>query len=465
MRARLRPRPALIAALVAGPAAAALPWWLPGVVVRLRMWVFARVNGDEGIPVPGDVVDLAHFREVYSHPAANGRSRGARLSDLFWYWLAPGPELHQEHLEPGERYEQVARCTRRILSVPRTRAEELASRCAADVLDGVRDGGLVRLRDLAMPIWADFYYELVFGEPCPPRARRLIVDNATDVVTALKCSGPRHMRRRHRLTGFLEARLASGGAPHELPPGMTTGEHALYLQGTFFNTAIVQTSEALAHVLMILARHPEAHERVLADDAYLDRVIEETFRRYPLFGIAHRITTDEIHVGDAVLPTGSVLCFNYPEFHRAGFDEPDRFDPSRWERLTMRDANHIPFGIAANRPCPAWRLAPITLRVAVRETLARFTPQTTAAHSRPLPNRGPCLLVPRSPGEGRSRSLTRRRALLGYVWVRDRWEDVGSSVVQLVLGTYMVLDARRLRLCQRHFDAAGTDREPPGRSF
>jgi hypothetical protein len=35
---------------------------------------------------------------------------------------------------------------------------------------------------------------------------------------------------------------------------------------------------------------------------------------------------------------------------------------------------------------------------------------------------------------------------------RDRWEDVGRSGVQLVLGTYMVWEARKLRLCQRYFE-------------
>jgi hypothetical protein len=34
---------------------------------------------------------------------------------------------------------------------------------------------------------------------------------------------------------------------------------------------------------------------------------------------------------------------------------------------------------------------------------------------------------------------------------RDRWGDVWRSLVQLVLGTYMVWDARRQRLCARHF--------------
>src|SRR5580693_329496 len=87
---------------------------LPKTILALRMWIFERINGPEGIAVPGDLVGVRDFKRIYSHPAANGRSKGAALSDLFWYWLSPGPELHQEHLEPGERYEEVARATRRF---------------------------------------------------------------------------------------------------------------------------------------------------------------------------------------------------------------------------------------------------------------------------------------------------------------------------------------------------------------
>jgi hypothetical protein len=436
---------------------ASLPYWLPKVIVELRMRLFAHINGEEGITIPGDLVDARHFKEVYSHPAANGRSRGAALSDLFWYWLSPGAGIHQEHLEPGDRYEEVARTTRRILAMPRSAAEALAARCSANALRAIHNARLVRLRDVMMPMWAEFYYEVVFGDRCPPQARELIVANADDVVTALKCCGLRHMDRRDRLTRFLVDRLDAGAVPHQLPAGMSTRERALYLQGTFFNTAIVQTSEAMAHLLMVLARHPEAQARAARDDRYLDLVMEETFRLFPLFGIAHRITSAEIAVTDgATIPAGSVLCFDYPAFHRIGFDHPERFDPSRWERLSVRDASHIPFGVAANRSCPAWRLAPIVMRVAARETLTRFALYTSASHTRSMPNRGPCLLVPR---EGQR---CPRRAPLAYMWLRDRSEDVGRSVVQLVLGTYMVRDARRQRLCQRHFEAQ--ENVPPVRA-
>jgi hypothetical protein len=460
----LIPLGALAAALVV----ASLPYWLPPAVVALRGRLFTRINGDEGVAIPGPLVPASRFKQVYSHPAADGRSRGAVLSDLFWYWLAPGPEIHQEHLEPGERYEAIARTTRRILAVPRSTVEELAAACAARVLDeqGVRVARLVRLRDLMMPIWAEFYYELVFGERCPPAVRALIVGNANDVVTALKCCGLRHMERRHRLTRCLIEKLQAGALPHVLPERLSVEERALYLQGVFFNTAVVQTSEGMAHLLMALAQHQDVQDRLaanLADDRYLDHTIAETFRLYPLFGISHRITSADIAVDErTVLARGSVLCFNHLEYHQSGFDDGGRFAPERWEALVARDVPYIPFGVTANRPCPAQGLAPITMRAAAREVLRRFACYTGAAHTRSIPNRGPCLLVARAAPFG----ARRRRALLLFLGFRDRWEDVWRSLVQLVLGTYMVWDARRLRLCERYFAAQDTARGPvePGAS-
>lgn len=441
--------PAAGAGLLAGTlAVASLPRWLPARVVALRMWIFSRINGDEGITIPGPLVDAGQFKQVYSHPAANGRSRGAALSDLFWYWLSPGPDVHQEHLEPGERYEEVAQTTRRILSIPAAQIEELATRYTAEACPEVEAQRTVRLRDVTMPIWAGVFSEIVFGERCSPATRDLIVANADDVVTALKCCGLRHMDRRNRLTRFLADHLDQ--VPHPLPASLSPEERALYLQGTFFNTAVVQMSEAMAHLLAVLAHHQDLQATLDAhpeDQRLLHHVMDETMRLYPLFGIAHRITSASIVVDDrTTLPAGSVLCFNYPAFHQTGFEDPERFDPGRWEGLSAKDANHIPFGVAANRPCPAWHLAPIALRAATREVLRRFTLHSSAGHTRSIPNRGPCLLVPQG---SRPRRLDTTLTLMR---LQDGWEDVWRSLVQLTLGTYMVWDARRRRLCEQHFE-------------
>jgi hypothetical protein len=144
-----------------------------------------------------------------------------------------------------------------------------------------------------------------------------------------------------------------------------------------------------------------------------------------------------------------VLCFNYPAYHAMGFDRPASFDPERWRDVAARESTHyIPFGVPANRPCPAGGIAPLTMRVVAREVLARFDLHSTAGHVRSIPNRGPCLLVRR----GGADRADQRVSALARMRRRDEWEDISRSIVQLVLGTVMVLDARRQRLAQRYFE-------------
>ena len=135
---------------------ASLPYWLPPAVMRLRMKIFTRINGEEALQVPNETLGPADFRRIYEHPGAHGRSRGARLSDLFWYWLSPGPALPQEHLEDGPRYDKLATLTGRVLAMPRSNVEALADKCAGETpeLDTSAEWRFARLRDMVMPFWA-----------------------------------------------------------------------------------------------------------------------------------------------------------------------------------------------------------------------------------------------------------------------------------------------------------------------
>ncbi|KUO17447.1 cytochrome P450 [Streptomyces dysideae] len=439
---------------------AALPYWLPRAVIGLRVRIFAWVGGEEGIRAPGREVPAEEFKKVYGHPAANGRSRGAALSDLFWYWLSPGPEVHQEHLEPGPRYDDVARTTRQILAgLSREQWTELVGRCTRRVL-GELDGDArvhrVRLRDLMMPVWAEVYYEVVFRAPCPRHVRDLITGNADDVVSALKCTSLRHMDRRARLTAHLRDRLAHDPPPVPLPASLSPREQAYYLQGTFFNTAVVQMSEAMAHLLLVLATHRPVQDRLFTDAEdpdLLDRVINETLQHFPLFGVAHRITSGEIpREGRAPIPAGSVLLFNYPEYQGSGGDV---FDPDRWLNPDSKPSAYIPFGVTANRPCPARGFAVLTMRVAAEDVLHRFRLESSAEHTRSLPSRGPCLLVPRT-----GAAPAPRRTRLAAMRLADRWAAVPRSLTQLVLGSYMVWDARRQGLCRNYFAASSGGSAP-----
>jgi hypothetical protein len=100
-------------------------------------------------------------------------------------------------------------------------------------------------------------------------------------------------------------------------------------------------------------------------------------------------------------------------------------------------------------------MALIMMRVAARELLRRVRFRSSILHTRSIPNRGPCLAIPRS----LDCNARLERAQLFWMRLRDRWEDVGRSILQLVLGTYMVWDARRLRLCQRYFEAKDSEHD------
>ena len=441
---------------------ATTPIWLPDMVTSLRIWLFARINGREGILVPGPRIGPEKFKELYAHPAAVGRSKGAKLSDLFWYWLAPGPELHQEHLEPGERYAAAARATRAILARSK-------KNCAPEILRSLRlvtagRSGFIRLRDEFMPAWADFYFRAVFGAEPTATERRAIVANARDVVNALKLTSFRHLRARERLTELLLKRIECASTRPVLPEGYSAREAALHLQGVFFNTAIVQSSEALAHLLMNLALNPEVQTELAknpADSAAWHRALAETFRLHPLFGVAHRILRADIKVDErTTLPRGTVLCFDFEAYHHSGFPDADRFLPQRWLALSERDAHYLPFGSPSNRACPAQAVAEETIIAAAAELIGRFRFHSAARHARSLANRGPCWIEPRDAPERRGR----RVAAVAFINVRDRFEDVARSVAQLAFGIAMVVDARRAKPCERHFASAPDRGEPVQKS-
>jgi hypothetical protein len=198
----------------------------------------------------------------------------------------------------------------------------------------------------------------------------------------------------------------------------------------------------MAHLLLAIAQHPRVQDRVRREPGYLDAVIDETMRVWPLFGIAHRITTAGIDVSPPIT-AGSVVLFDYPGFQGGG-DAPAEFDPDRWQPGNARPANFIPFGVSANRPCPARGVAPIGMRACALEVLRQYTLSSSAGHTRSLANRAPAYLAPVGTPPPPAVRLAAMR--LG-----DRWEDVWRSLVQLLLGTFMVWDARRLALCRTYF--------------
>jgi hypothetical protein len=501
--------PAYLVTTVLLLALVSFPHWFTAIVIAIRMRAFTKLNSDHGVEFPNADVEGRDMLKLYSNENARGRSLGAELSDLFWYFLCPGPELHQEQVENGLMYDVLSDATAKLLGSPASVLEEVGARHAealfARQLPHNNSLMTCRLRDFYFPLMTTIMYELIFAEAIDSKTLNLLQSTGENVVNAIKFSSFRNMKLRNKTTEFLIAKLSNPATVLAAGDGvfdqrLTLREKALHLQGAFFVTGCVQMSEALAHTTLALAQHPEVCNklfRLLQEDEkaagqYLTLVIDEVLRVWPLFGIAHRITSAPITApGGKVYPTGSVFCFNYPKFHHSGFDSPEEFKPERWLTLGKTKANYMPFGVMANRPCPAQRVSLILTKAIIRVAVLRATFFSSASHIRSLPCRGPSVLCARasaflpsgarkplpeveatSPTAASPRLAAATlakgpqtadvdaptaarailiRVLLFLLSLRDTWANSFNAITQLVVGSYMMWEHKKLKLCTGFF--------------
>jgi len=169
-------------------------------------------------------------------------------------------------------------------------------------------------------------------------------------------------------------------------------------------------------------------------------------RCYPLFGVAHRITSEDVTIpdGSVTYKKGTVLCFNYSIYHSMGYTNPSEFNPDRWNDLSKSDSNFMPFGVAANRPCPAQKLAMVLMKSIAKVAVEHCFFASSVVHSRSLPGKGLCLIASK-----KSIPSSLSLALLMTTFkIIDTAEALTISVKQLVFGTIMLLQAQKMRMAQ-----------------
>ena len=157
----------------------------------------------------------------------------------------------------------------------------------------------------------------------------------------------------------MDAARARRPAARALPAGLSTRERALYLQGVVLQhrrRADVRGDGPPADGPRAASRGAGAGGR-RARGRGLPRPRDRRDDA-ALSAVRHRAPD---HVGGhrgrrgTTIPTGSVLCFNYPDFHRAGFDDPDAFRPERWERPVAPRCRLHPVRRRGQPPVPGAR--------------------------------------------------------------------------------------------------------------
>ncbi|KAL4784203.1 cytochrome P450 [Aspergillus varians] len=109
-------------------------------------------------------------------------------------------------------------------------------------------------------------------------------------------------------------------------------------------------------------------DTMLRDLPYMNQVISEALRLYPAVpsGLPRTVPDKGSALAGYWIPGGSTVTTQLYSLHRDAdiFEDPERFDPSRWESPTkeMKDA-YMPFG-AGSRNCVGLHLARMELRLA-----------------------------------------------------------------------------------------------------
>ncbi|PZQ99310.1 MAG: cytochrome P450 [Cereibacter sphaeroides] len=183
--------------------------------------------------------------------------------------------------------------------------------------------------------------------------------------------------------------IADGNAPDDLATKIMTARDPQTGQGftpaemvdqvaIFFLAGHETSASALSWALMLLAMFPEVQDRVAAEaDALPERpemaelsrlrftrdVFRETLRLYPPVPMMVRETVLQEHLRGREVQPGAQVVLSSWHLHRHErlWDNPDAFDPDRWQTEAGRASAHeayIPFS-AGPRVCPGMGFATI----------------------------------------------------------------------------------------------------------
>ena len=142
--------------------------------------------------------------------------------------------------------------------------------------------------------------------------------------------------------------------------------------GSFFILLVVAGNEttrtAISHALNLFTKHPDQRELLLSDlEGRLPAAVEEIVRyASPVIFMRRSVTRDctlnghEFHEGDRC-----VLFYWAANRDPAVFDDPDRFDITRWPNP------HVGFGAAGPHFCLGAHLARREITVILRELMSR----------------------------------------------------------------------------------------------
>ncbi|CAO2630220.1 Cytochrome P450 3A13 [Lemmus lemmus] len=179
------------------------------------------------------------------------------------------------------------------------------------------------------------------------------------------------------------------------------------------------TSSSLSFALYLLATHPDVQKKLqdeidaalpnkapptydtLVQMEYLDMVINETLRLYPIAGRLERVCKADVEVNGVLIPKGTVVIVPMFVLHKdpKHWPEPEEFRPERFSKKNQDNINpytYLPFGDGP-RNCIGMRFALMNMKIALVSILQNFSFQPCKETQIPLKLSKQGLLQPEKP--------------------------------------------------------------------
>ncbi|KAL1021627.1 hypothetical protein UPYG_G00015750 [Umbra pygmaea] len=121
---------------------------------------------------------------------------------------------------------------------------------------------------------------------------------------------------------------------------------------------------------------PPTYEKLMQFD-YLDMVINESMRLYPIVGRLERVAKETVEVNGVTIPKGTVVMVPVMtlHYHSKHWPEPEIFRPERFSKENRENIDpytFLPFGIGP-RNCIGMRLALQSIKLVIVEILQNFS--------------------------------------------------------------------------------------------
>ncbi|KAL6110958.1 cyp3a7 [Pungitius sinensis] len=197
-------------------------------------------------------------------------------------------------------------------------------------------------------------------------------------------------------------------------------DHEILSQAMIFLFAGYETSSSsLSFLAYNLATNPDIMKRLqeevdstfpnkgpveyqaLMQMEYLDSVINESLRLYPIAPRLERVAKATVEINGIVIPKGMVVMVPTWPLHRdpSLWPEPEAFKPERFSKEnkdTIDPYTYMPFG-AGPRNCIGMRFALVMMKLAMVEILQRFSFSVCKETEIPLEMDIQGLLMPKRP--------------------------------------------------------------------